>query len=79
MEIHFISTLTPEDEDRVAPAVLKTVEAILEQLPIAYTLRIATATGHVFQHTKSEVRAEETPEEDLDDPTSTSLVAARPS
>lgn len=58
MDIHFISTLTPEDEDRYTPAVLNAARAILDTLPIAYTLRIATENGRVFQHTKSEGRAE---------------------
>jgi hypothetical protein len=50
MNIRFISSLTPEDEDRIAPAVLKAVGAFLDQLPIAYTLRIETSGNGVFQH-----------------------------
>jgi hypothetical protein len=51
MEIRFISSLTAEDEDAFAPAVLKAVSAILDQFPIAYTLRIETTGTQVFQHT----------------------------
>ena len=51
MEIRFISSLTPEDESAFAPAVMKAVAALLDQLPIAYTLRIEVAGTHVFQHT----------------------------
>ena len=51
MDIRFISSLTPEDENTFAPAVLKAVVALLDQLPIAYTLRIETAASHVYQHT----------------------------
>jgi hypothetical protein len=50
MNIRFVSSLTPEDEDRLAPAVLRAVSAILDQFPIAYTLRIETASSTVFQH-----------------------------
>lgn len=50
MNIRFISSLTPEDEDRIAPAVLTAVGAFLDQLPIAYTLRIETSGNAVFQH-----------------------------
>ena len=50
MEIRFISSLTPEDENAFAPAVLKAVVALLDQLPIAYTLRIETAGSQVLQH-----------------------------
>ena len=51
MDIRFISSLTPEDENAFAPAVLKAVVALLDQLPIAYTLRIETSAAHVYQHT----------------------------
>ena len=50
MNIRFISSLTPEDEDRLAPALLKAVGTLLDQLPIAYTLRIETSGSTVFQH-----------------------------
>jgi hypothetical protein len=51
MEIRFISTLTAEDEDLFAPAVLKAVSALLDHAPIAYTIRIETTGAQVFQHT----------------------------
>jgi hypothetical protein len=51
VEIRFISSLTAEDEDLFAPAVLKAVSALLDQLPIAYTLRIETSGAQVYQHT----------------------------
>ena len=54
MDIHFISTLTPEDEDRYAPMVLAAVRAILESMPISYAVRIVTANGKSVQHTKSD-------------------------
>ena len=51
MDIRFISSLTPEDENGFAPSLLKAVTAILDQFPIAYTLRIETNGAQVFQHT----------------------------
>jgi hypothetical protein len=54
MDIHFVSTLTPEDEDRYAPMVLAAVKAILEPMPISYAVRVVTANGLTVQHTKSE-------------------------
>jgi len=51
MEIRFISSLTAEDEDQFAPAVLKAVCALLDQFPIAYTIRIETSGAQVHQHT----------------------------
>ena len=51
MDIRFISSLTPEDEDAFAPALLRAVAAVLDQFPIAYTVRIETTGAQVLQHT----------------------------
>ena len=51
MEIRFISSLTAEDENICAPALLKAASALLDQFPIAYTMRIETTGAMVFQHT----------------------------
>lgn len=51
MEIRFISSLTAEDENLFAPALLKAVGTLLDQMPIAYTIRIETTGAQVFQHT----------------------------
>jgi hypothetical protein len=58
MDIHFISTLTPEDEDRYAPMVLAAVRAILEPMPISYAVRVVTANGHSVSHTKADAPIE---------------------
>jgi hypothetical protein len=50
MEIRFVSSLTAEDENLFAPTLLKAAGALLDQLPIAYTLRIETTGAQVFQH-----------------------------
>jgi hypothetical protein len=60
MDIHFVSTLTPEDEDRYAPMVLAAVKAILEPMPISYAVRVLTVNGLSVQHAKSD-QAEEMP------------------
>lgn len=54
MDIHFISTLTPEDEDRFAPVVIGAIKAILDVMPISYTIRLETGNARVFQHTKAD-------------------------
>ena len=54
MEIRFISTLTADDEGQMAPALMNAVTALLDALPIAYTLRIETLGAQVFQHTHPE-------------------------
>ena len=51
MDIRFVSSLTPDDENLFAPALLKAVGALLDQLPIAYTMRIETTGAQVYQHT----------------------------
>lgn len=53
MEIRFVSSLTAEDENFFAPSLLKAIGAILDQLPIAYTVRIETTGAQVFQHTNA--------------------------
>ena len=56
MEIRFVSSLTTEDEDRIAPALLTAIGTLLDQLPIAYTVRIETVGAKVYQqHSLPEV------------------------
>ena len=50
MNIRFISTLTADDENQLAPGLVKAIGALLDQLPIAYTVRIETTGAQVFQH-----------------------------
>lgn len=53
MDIRFISTLTPEDENRLARALLAAVASMLDQFTIVYTVRIQTTGGKTLQHTHS--------------------------
>src|SRR3954453_18972795 len=66
MDIRFVSSLTSEDEKLFAPALLKAVAAILDQLPIAYTVRIETTGADVFQHAHA---VEEPPKPEAFEPT----------
>jgi hypothetical protein len=50
MNIRLTSSLTPEDENAVAPALLSAMSKLLDLLPIAYALRIETTDAHVYQH-----------------------------
>lgn len=50
VQIEFTSTLTQEDENRLAPAVLKALSGVLDMLPIAYILRVETTDEHVLVH-----------------------------
>lgn len=48
MNIRFTSTLTHEDENRLAPALLKAVAALLQAFPVAYSIRIETIDGQTY-------------------------------
>lgn len=49
MNIRFTSSLTTDDENRIAPAVLQALSSILNMLPIAYMIRIDTSDSKVYQ------------------------------
>ena len=51
MNIKFTSTLTSEDENRVAPALLAALGCLLNTLPIAYRIRIDTVDSQVYELT----------------------------
>jgi hypothetical protein len=53
MNIRLTSSLTSDDENMIAPALLRAVTGMLESLPIAFVLRIDTLDGQVFQKTSS--------------------------
>jgi hypothetical protein len=50
MDIRLVSSLTPDDETRLAPALMAALTQLLDQLPIAYTCRLETASGRAFHH-----------------------------
>jgi hypothetical protein len=56
MDVQFVSSLTADDEKRLAPGLLDLICAILDQLPFAYTIRIRTTTGETFQRAKADAR-----------------------
>jgi hypothetical protein len=56
VNIRFTSSLTSEDENLVAPAVLNALAGLLDLFPIAYTLRIETTDAQVYQHSRPNSR-----------------------
>jgi hypothetical protein len=54
MQIEVISTLTSDDEDRVAEALSRWLAELLSSLPIAYALRVDTTSSRVFRRTNIE-------------------------
>jgi hypothetical protein len=49
MKIHFISSLTVDDEGRVAAVMLDLSACLLEHFALAYSVRIETSDGQVFE------------------------------
>lgn len=45
MEIHVVSSLTPDDESRLAAKMLAAIGGVLDGLPVSYSVRIETAVG----------------------------------
>lgn len=49
MEIRFVSSLTPDDEARIARVLTLVVGNCLDQFPLVYSLRITTSIGNVTE------------------------------
>jgi len=56
VNIRLTSSLTPEDENTLAPALLTAMSCILNLLPIAYMIRIDTSDAQVYQSSDSKHR-----------------------
>ena len=55
MEIIFVSSLDATEEERLASVILATVNAMLVDTPLAYTLRIRTSSQKLFQQSHAGV------------------------
>ena len=53
VHIELTSTLTQEDENRLAPSVLKALSAMLDLLPISYMLRVETTDQGVLENVRA--------------------------
>jgi hypothetical protein len=65
LNITFTTTLTSEDENRIAPALLKTLASILDLLPVAYRIRIDTTDARTYQVTGPSEGRREPASEDM--------------
>jgi len=54
MNIKFISTLTTEDENAIAPIALQAIANLLDLFPIAYSIQIDTSDSRVYQHSRAQ-------------------------
>jgi phenylpyruvate tautomerase PptA (4-oxalocrotonate tautomerase family) len=48
VNIRFISTLTAEDENRLAPGILKAVSALAGMFPIRFVVKLDTVDGRTY-------------------------------
>lgn len=48
MNIRFISTLTAEDENELAPGILRAVSALAEMFPIRFSVKLDTLDGRTY-------------------------------
>ena len=51
MDIRFVSSLGPEEEERIAQALMAVLGQLLDGASLAYVLRIRTADRKVFEKT----------------------------
>ena len=58
MVIRFTSTLTDEDEARIAPALLRAVGALLAPFQISYSIRIETTSGDIIEDGRAATRTD---------------------
>ena len=52
MDIHFVSSLTEEDEVRLAAALVGAIRGFLDHYPVAYSMSIQTSGGKTIEHTR---------------------------
>lgn len=50
MKIDFVSSLPPDEEERIIAKFVGKLVELLDELPIAYSLRVKAASGEVFDH-----------------------------
>ena len=59
MNIRFVSSMTNDDENRFATALLNAIDDLLVRLPVVYHVRIDTAGGTVLQRSRAAIEAAE--------------------
>jgi hypothetical protein len=55
--IYLTSSLTAEDEERVASAFVRALAVFLDLVPLAYSIRVTTSSGRVIGRTHADVDA----------------------
>jgi hypothetical protein len=52
MDIHFVSSLTEDDEVRLAAALVGAIRGFLDHYPVAYSMTVQTSGGKAIEHTR---------------------------
>jgi hypothetical protein len=52
MDIHFVSSLTEDDEVRLAAALVGAIRGFLDHYPVAYSMTVQTSGGKTIEHTR---------------------------
>lgn len=65
MQIHLVSSLTPDDESRLAPEMLAAIEHVLETMPVSYSVRIETGCGTAIHRNHQAASGEEDGRRDI--------------
>ena len=52
MDIHFVSSLTEDDEVRLAAALVGAIRGFLDHYPVAYSMTVRTSGGKTIEHTR---------------------------
>lgn len=48
VNIRFVSTLTAEDENQLAPGILQAISALAEMFPIRFAVKLETVDGRTY-------------------------------
>jgi hypothetical protein len=59
MEIHLVSSLTPDDERRLALNVLEAIGGVMDGLPVSYAVRIRTNIGSPIYRSREASQADD--------------------
>jgi hypothetical protein len=55
MEIYLVSSLTPDDESRLAPTVLAAIGVVLDSMAVPYAIRVRTTSGEALHRSRTDV------------------------
>jgi hypothetical protein len=76
MEIQLVSSLTPDDESRLAPRLLDAIGVVMGGMDVSYSVRIETAVGKAIHHNHTAVSTDRADDTDVSPAVSDHSVSA---